>query len=97
VSDDLAPHSVDLVRQALQVHVNEAGAEVNNGGWLVAHYVAVVGLFRVDQDGTAQTRPILVPMPDQAAYVTNGLLGEAPDLLAFLAEVEEAEDADTED
>lgn len=82
-------HSIDLVRQALQVHVNESGADLDNGEWLVTHYVAIVGLYRAKPDGSVETRPLMVAPQAQAAYVTNGLFGEAPELLSQLAECDD--------
>ena len=82
-------HSIDLIRDALQVHVNEVGADAGNGGWLVAHYVIVAGLFRVNADGTTETLPVVSAPLCQADYITDGLLMRAPQLLA---ECEDCED-----
>jgi hypothetical protein len=79
-------HSIDLVRDALQVHVNETGAEVSNGGWLVAHYVAVIGLYRVNDDGSTETLSAVTAPQAQAEYITDGLLMRAPELLAAACE-----------
>lgn len=87
-------HSIDLVRDGLQIHVNEAGADVGNGGWLVAHYVAVVGLYRVAEDGSTETRPIVVAPQAQANYVTDGLLLQAPSVLDTLRECEDCDDCE---
>lgn len=87
-------NSIELVRQALQVHINEAGADVDNGGWLITHYVCLVGLTRMRADGAIENRPILVSPNGQAAYVTNGLLGEGPDLLAQIDAFDAAEEID---
>jgi hypothetical protein len=85
-------HSIDLVRDALQVHVNEAGAAAGNGGWFVAHYIVVAGLYRVNDDGTTETRPIVTAPLDQADYITDGLLSRAPDLLAACEDCEDCDD-----
>jgi hypothetical protein len=86
-------HSIDLVRQSLQVHVNEAGADAGSGGWLVAHYVVVAGLYRVNEDGSTETRPVVTAPLEQADYITDGLLARAPELLAAC---EDCEDEDSE-
>lgn len=86
------PHSIDLVRDALQVHVNETGADVGNGGWLVAHYVVVAGLYRVSADGTTETLPVVTVPNSQACYITDGLLLRAPQLLAEFEDCEEDSD-----
>lgn len=68
----------DLIRQSLQVYVNEA---TDNTGWLVTHYTAIAGLYRLNPDGTTTIRPVLVSPDGQARYITYGLLAEGPDLL----------------
>lgn len=77
-------HNIELVREALQVHVNEAGEWANNGGWLVAHFVAAIGLYRANEDGSVQTFQIVASPLGQADYITDGLLLKAPDVLADL-------------
>lgn len=89
-------HSLDLVRQSLQIHVNEAGAAVDNGDWLVTHYAAVVGLYRFKDDGSVEIRPVLVSPNGQARYITYGLLAEAPELLTELESID-ARDCDETD
>jgi hypothetical protein len=79
-------HSIDLVRDALQVHVNETGADVSNGGWLVAYYVAVIGLYRVNSDGGTETLAAVTVPSEQPDYITDGLLLRAPELLATACE-----------
>lgn len=74
-------HNIELVREALQVHVNEAGEWANNGGWLVAHYVAVVGLYRANEDGSVNTYQLVAAPLGQADYITDGLLFKAPGVL----------------
>lgn len=86
-------HSIDLVRDALQVHVNEVGAAVSNGGWLVAHYVVVAGLYRVNEDGSTETQPVVTVPNAQASYITDGLLLRAPELLAACEDCEADDDA----
>ena len=82
-------HSIDLVRDALQVHVNEAGAAAGNGGWLVAHYIVVAGLYRANDDGSTETRVVVTAPLEQPDYVTDGLLARAPELLAACEDCEE--------
>lgn len=72
----------DLVREAIQIHVNELGAATGEGGWLVAHYIAVAGLYRVNAEGVTETGPIIVAPLDQPTYVSDGLLSHAPFVLA---------------
>lgn len=67
-----ASDAIDLVREALQQRVNEAGY-----GGLVVHLVALVGLY--DED----TSRMVVIRPDgQADYVTHGLIACAAETLA---------------
>jgi hypothetical protein len=84
-------HSIDLVRDALQVHVNEVGADAGNGGWLVAHWVAVMGLYRINEDGTTETRPVLTAPLEQADYITDGLVAQVPELLDMCKECEDSD------
>ena len=84
-------HSIDLVRDALQVHLNEAGAAVGNGGWFVAHYIAVMGLTRINPDGSVETCAVITAPNQQADYVSDGLLSAAPPLLAACQEYEDSE------
>lgn len=86
-------HSIDPVRDALQVHVNEVGAAAGNGGWLVVHYVVVAGLMRVNADGSTEARPVVSAPMAQADYVTDGLLLRAPNLLAECEDCWEDDDA----
>lgn len=90
-------HGVDAIRQAIQEHINEAGAGVDNGGWLVTHYVAMAGLYRVLEDGSVETRPILASPTAQAGYVTYGLLAEAPELLAQIKAIDDEVDCEETD
>ena len=88
-------YSMDLTRDALQVHINEVGAAAGDGGWLVAHYVVIAGLYRINADGSTETRPVLTAPTAQPDYVSYGLLSEAPDLLAK-ASCEDCEDSEPE-
>lgn len=47
-------------------------------GWSCAHYVVRVGLERII-DGDMQTRSWQYQPPDQAGYITEGLLGAVDD------------------
>lgn len=72
----------DLVRDALQVYVNEAADAVDGGGWVVAHYIAAIGLYRVDDNGVPETRAVVTSPSAQADYIDHGLLQIASELLA---------------
>lgn len=80
-SDDRA---ADLIRDAFQVYVNESDEAV--GAWLVAHYVAVLGLYRINSDGIAETRAVVTSPAEQPDYIDKGLLQVGPELLAEFAE-----------
>jgi hypothetical protein len=79
----------DLIREALQVRINEGGEGIDNASYLVVHYVAIVGLYRANEDGTIDTSVIVATPHGQARYVTDGLLGHADEVLDEQAEFDE--------
>lgn len=82
----------DLIRDALQVRINES---LDGGNFIVAHYVAVVGVVQVNPDGSTEGRVVIAAPDGQADYITHGLLGEAPEVLAAAATAEENADDET--
>lgn len=90
----MAEHNIDLVRDALQVHVNEAGLGAENGGWLVTHFVSVVGLLRVGENGSTESHVVVVSPLAQPDYITEVLLDKAPEVLAESSSKEYCEEID---
>lgn len=64
---------------------------------MIAHYVAVVGLVGVTDDGDTETGVVVLEQTGQAGYITNGLLCEAPEILARAAEAASEADCDETD
>ncbi|PJE22357.1 MAG: hypothetical protein CK431_16995 [Mycobacterium sp.] len=69
--------AIDIVREALQVRVNEAGY-----GGLVVHFVALIGLY-----DEATSRMVVIRPDGQADYITHGLIACATETLAAEAEL----------
>lgn len=84
----------DLIREALQVRINEGGSGPGREGYVVAHYVAIVGLVGAVGDGGVETGVVVLEQNGQASYITNGLLGQAPEVLAEFTETVEADSED---
>lgn len=87
-------NSADLIREALQVRINEGGGA--REGYLVTHYVAIVGLVGVTDDGYTETGVVVLEQNGQAGYITHGLLCEAPEIIARAAEAREADCDETD-
>ena len=65
----------ESIRETLQAVVDAI-----DGTWTVAHYVAVVGMQRVADDGSIETR-VMIAQPDgQPDYVAEGLLSAGWDV-----------------
>ena len=54
--------------------IQEALSATDDGGWSCAHYVVCVGLERFNSDGEIESAAWWHNMPNQAEYVTDGLL-----------------------
>lgn len=72
------------VRAALQALLD---AE-DNEGWLLNHYVVVMGVQKIDADGKLKATSWMTAPDDQADYITAGLLEAADDIQAN-AEIED--------
>lgn len=66
----------DRIREAVQAVLD---AEENQG-WVVAQWVVAMGLERIISDNTMETCSWLMAPPDQACWMTTGLLESAFDL-----------------
>lgn len=76
----------DFIRAALQALLDSDDCE----GWLLDHYVVVMGLQKIDPDGKVNSVSWMTAPEDQADYVTSGLLDSAVGML-------EDDDEDAED
>lgn len=65
----------EAVRAAVQAILDHHG-----DGWSVAQYVICMGLERVTSDGSIEAIPWMWAPPDQADWMTGGLIESAMDL-----------------
>lgn len=73
----MAINPFDAIRQALQYLLDCEG-----DGWQLSHWVAAVGLQKIDNDGTiANTAWVVAPI-GQAEYISDGLLAAAEEMRA---------------
>ena len=72
----------DPFRAAVQAILDAAG-----DGWTLAHYVIPMGIERMSADGHVEHTFWLYNPPNQADYITEGLLAHAADL--YYAPVED--------
>lgn len=72
------------VRAALQALLDTE----DNEGWLLSHYVVVMGVQKIDSEGKLKTTSWMTAPDDQADYITTGLLEAADDIQAN-AEIED--------
>lgn len=63
----------DSLRVVLQELLDSDDSE----GWLLDHYVVVMGLQKIDSDGKVNSISWMTAPEDQADYVTKGLLDSA--------------------
>ncbi|MGB5794438.1 MAG: hypothetical protein WBH51_01450 [Mycolicibacter algericus] len=61
----------------------QAAIDKDAPGWRVSHYVAVIGVDRIGEDGEVETDAAVYHAAGQADYITNGLLGKADELMAW--------------
>lgn len=84
----------DLLREAAQVRINESE---HAAGYLVVHYAVVVGLTRVNDDGTTETGVTVMTPAGQPRYITDGLIWSAPAVLdAYAADSDDADCDETD-
>jgi len=65
----------DPIRAGIQQYLDELG-----DGWHLAHYVIALGIERVTADGNIESTPWYYAPPNQAEYVTDGLLDAVQDM-----------------
>ena len=70
-------------RAALQELLN---AEIDEEGWLLDHYVVIVGVQKMGPNGKVTSSSWMTVPDDQADYVTSGLLDSAFDMQANATE-----------
>jgi len=68
---------MDPIRAGIQHALDSIG-----DGWNAAHYVVCLGLERVTSDGELETCPFWFAPPEQADYITDGLLMAVEDARA---------------
>ena len=78
----MTPH--EHLRAALQEVLDSEDSE----GWLLDHYVVVMGLQKIDSEGKVTSISWMTAPEDQADYITAGLLDSA----VSMEEEVEAED-----
>ena len=61
--------SNDPIRNGIQKALDSMG-----DGWTAAHYIVCLGLERVTSDGELETCGFWLAPPEQADYITDGLL-----------------------
>lgn len=66
------------ISTGVQEWLNENGGE----GWYPVHYALIVGIQRINQDGSITTGTMFSAPVSQANYVTDGLLMKAEELAA---------------
>lgn len=76
--------SHDSLRVALQALLDSDSDD--SEGWLLDHYVVVMGLQKIDSDGKVNSISWMTAPEDQADYVTKGLLDAAVSMQANATE-----------
>ena len=61
----------------------------NDEGWLLDHYVVVMGVQKIDSDGKVTSASWMTAPEDQADYITAGLLDAAVGMEEATTEVED--------
>lgn len=72
----------ECIRAALQALLD---AETGDG-WLLDHYVVVMGVQKIDSDGKVTSASWMTAPEDQADYITTGLLDSAAAMRADATE-----------
>ena len=65
----------DSIRAAIQAALNACG-----DGWACAQYTVVMGLERITAEGTIESTAWMWSPPEQADWMTAGLLDAAMDM-----------------
>lgn len=79
----MTPH--ERLRAALQEVLDNEDSE----GWLLDHYVVVMGLQKIDSDGKVTSISWMTAPEDQADYITTGLLDSAVGMEEADTEIED--------
>lgn len=66
-------------RAALQALLD---AEIEEEGWMLDHYVVVMGIQKIDPNGKVSSSSCMTVPDDQADYITAGLLDAGVDMHA---------------
>ncbi len=69
--------SMMTANERLRVALQELLDVENSEGWLLDHYVVVMGVQKIDLDGKVTSASWLTAPEDQADYITAGLLDSA--------------------
>lgn len=75
----------ECLRAALQAVLDTENTE----GWLLDHYVVVMGVQKIDSDGKVTSASWMTAPEDQADYVTMGLLDSAVGMEEATEEIED--------
>jgi hypothetical protein len=73
----------ECLRAALQALLDAENGE----GWLLDHYVVVMGVQKIESDGKVSCASWMTAPEDQADYVTMGLLDSAVGMQSDATEV----------
>lgn len=71
----MSDNPYERLRGALQYLLNSEG-----DGWTLSHYVVVMGLQRLDAEGSIQNTVWMTMPIEQADYVTDGLVTTAEEM-----------------
>ena len=82
----MTPH--ECLRAALQAVLDSEDGD----GWLLNHYVVVMGVQKMDSNGKVNSACWMTYPEDQANYITTGLLDSAQSLQAAVTEIGGEED-----
>ena len=80
----MAEPLADKVRAAVQAILDAEG-----DGFMAAQFVICMGLERFDSAGQIESTPWIWAPPEQAEWMTNGLLESALDLFASAPAIDE--------
>jgi hypothetical protein len=72
----------ECIRAALQALLDKETGD----GWLLDHYVVVMGVQKIDSDGKVTSSSWMTAPEDQADYITTGLLDSAAGMQADATE-----------
>jgi hypothetical protein len=81
--------SMMTANERLRVALQELLDVENSEGWLLDHYVVVMGVQKIDSDGKVTSASWLTAPEDQGDYVTMGLLDSAVSMQDATEEVED--------